>query len=79
MKAAQYIFTGDQKQHDLRGNSGLENTLELLNKMQDTQPKYLSDDDLDEMDKNIGVVEFMPEDVVRSGLTRAFVKMYYNN
>lgn len=74
-----YVMTGDQKQHDLRGDSGLSKTLALIEKMQDTQPKYLSDDDLDEMEKHIGIVEFTPDDVVRSGLTRAFVKMYFNN
>lgn len=74
-----YIFTGDTKQHDLRGTSGLKTTIDLLNHVQDIQADYLSDEDLDEMDKNIGIVEFQPEDVVRSGLTRAFVKMYYNN
>jgi phosphate starvation-inducible protein PhoH len=31
------------------------------------------------LDNGVGIVEFKPEDVVRSGLTRAFVKMYYNN
>lgn len=74
-----FIFTGDTKQHDLRGVSGLEKTIALLQRVQDAQPEYLSDSDLDEMDKNIGVVEFKPEDVVRSGITRAFVKVYYNN
>lgn len=72
------ILTGDQKQHDMRGTSALESTLALIESMMKTQPDYLTDEDLDEMDKNIGIVRFLPEDVVRSGLTRAFVKMYYN-
>ena len=76
---AQLIFTGDQKQNDLRGMSGLEATLDLINKMEDEQPEYLLDEDLEELAKSIGVVRFTPDDVVRSGLTRAFVKMYYNN
>ena len=73
------ILTGDQKQHDMRGVSGLEKTLQLLEEVQSKQPEYLSDEDLDEMEKNIGIVVFKPEDVVRSGITRAFVKMYHNN
>lgn len=73
------IFTGDEKQHDLRGVSGLESTLDLLQRMEEEQPDYLLDEDLDQMNKNIGVVRFTPDDVVRSGLTRAFVKVYYNN
>lgn len=72
-------LTGDCKQHDLRGVSGLEQTVDLLLQMEEDQPEYLSDDDLDEMTKNIGIVKFEPEDVVRSGLTKAFVTMYYHN
>lgn len=73
------IFTGDEKQHDLRGVSGLETTLNLLNKMEADQPEYLLDEDLEMMASNIGIVRFTPDDVVRSGLTRAFVKVYFNN
>lgn len=75
----QLIFTGDTKQHDLRGESGLKTTIALIEKMREYQPFYLDDDDMDQIDNGIGIVEFKPEDVVRSGLTRAFVKMYYNN
>lgn len=73
------IFTGDTKQHDLKGTSGLELTIKLLKKMQTEAPAYLSKDDLDELDDGIAIIQFTPEDVVRSGLTRAFVKMYHNN
>lgn len=73
------IFTGDFKQHDLRGVSGLETTIDLLMRMENEQPEYLTEEDLDEMTENIGIVRFTPDDVVRSGLTKAFVKMYYNN
>ncbi len=75
----QIIFTGDQKQHDLRGLSGLEKTIELLKRIQATAPAYMSQEDMDELDEGIGIVQFLPADVVRSGLTRAFVKLYYNN
>lgn len=73
------IFTGDFKQNDLKGASGLNYTINLLNQMVDKEPDYLSDEDLDSLEKLVGEVTFTPEDVVRSGLTRAFVKMYYNN
>lgn len=76
---SQIVYTGDTKQHDLRGVSGLEQTIEILQRMEAEQPPYLLDEDLDEMQANIGIVKFTPDDVVRSGLTRAFVKMYYNN
>lgn len=75
----QIIFTGDTKQHDLKGVSGLEKTVKLLKKIQASRPEYMSDDDMDELDEGIGIVQFTPKDVVRSGLTKAFVTMYYNN
>ena len=75
----QIIFTGDTKQHDLKGESGLSKTISLLHKIADTEPDYLLDEDLDVLDAGVGIVQFTPDDVVRSGLTRAFVKIYYNN
>jgi phosphate starvation-inducible PhoH-like protein len=73
------IFTGDEKQHDLRGISGLETTLEMIDRMLDNEPSYLQDEDLDNLANKVGIVRFTPDDVVRSGLTRTFVRMYYNN
>lgn len=78
-EGASIIFTGDYKQHDLKGRSGLEETLELFGKMMEEEPEYLLDEDLSEMSRNIGIVRFTPDDVVRSGLTRALVKVYYHN
>lgn len=78
-EGCQLIFTGDTKQHDLKGVSGLSSTLNLFKDVLEQEPEYLTDEDLDEMESGIGVVEFTPEDVLRSGLTRAFVKLYYNN
>lgn len=72
------VFTGDTKQHDLKGVSGLEQTIKLLDRILATHPAYLTHSDIDELDDGIGIVQFKPEDVVRSGLTKAFVKMYYN-
>jgi phosphate starvation-inducible PhoH-like protein len=73
------ILTGDQKQNDLKSYSGLQYTIDLLQRMQDNEPSYLLDEDLDTLEKLVGVVSFTPDDVVRSGLTRAFVRMYYHN
>lgn len=72
------LFTGDTKQHDLRGESGLDQTLKLLNHVMTSHPHYLDADDIEQLDSGIGVVRFAPEDVVRDGLTKAFVKVYYN-
>lgn len=73
------IFTGDEKQHDLKGGSGLEKTLNKIQDMLENSPDYMSDEDLDIMGDSIGVIRFTPDDVVRNGLTKAFVKMYYNS
>jgi phosphate starvation-inducible PhoH-like protein len=76
---ATIIMTGDSKQHDLKGESGLETTVRLLDRMSQTQPSYLSREDIDNLNDGIGIVRFTPDDVVRSGLAKAFVKMYYHN
>lgn len=73
------VFTGDTKQHDLKGVSGLDQTIDLLDKILQGHPEYMDHEDMDELDAGIGVVRFVPEDVVRSGLTKAFVKLYYYN
>jgi len=77
-KNATIILTGDEKQHDLRGVSGLEQTVQLIENTLADEPDYMKDEDLDAIENKFGVVTFTPDDVMRSGLTRAFVKMYYN-
>lgn len=74
-----FLFTGDQKQNDLKGGSGLEATIDMIQRMVEDQPEYLDNEDLDALEDLVGVVQFLPEDCVRDGLTRAFVKVYYNN
>lgn len=77
-KNSTLILTGDEKQHDLRGVSGLEQTVQLIENTLSDEPDYMKDEDLDAIENKFGVVTFTPDDVMRSGLTRAFVKMYYN-
>jgi phosphate starvation-inducible PhoH-like protein len=76
-EGCQMIFTGDTKQHDLDGESGLSATINLVNKTLEDDLTRLTDDDLDELESGIAVIHFRPEDVVRRGLTRAIVKMFY--
>lgn len=76
---SQMCLTGDTKQNDLKGESGLKTTVALVERMLQTHPEYMSGKDMDELDAGIGVVRFQPEDVVRSGLTRALVTMYFHN
>jgi phosphate starvation-inducible PhoH-like protein len=73
----QMVFTGDEKQSDIKGVNGLSSTIEMINKAVEDQPDYLTDEDLTELDENVGVVIFTPDDVVRSGLCKAFVRLYY--
>lgn len=73
------IFTGDTKQHDLKGNSGLRACLDLVQKMTMEHPSYLTREDIDNLADNIHITEFGPNDVIRSGLARAVVRMYYYN
>lgn len=76
-KGTSYLLTGDWKQNDMRGNSGLQATIDLINKTIDSQPDFMTDEDLDNLQNLIGSVTFMPEDCVRDGVTRSLVKMYY--
>lgn len=78
-KNCTFLMTGDQKQNDLRGQSGLSDTINLINKTIQDQPEYLDDDDLTNLENFIAEVQFMPEDCVRDGITKALVKMYYHN
>jgi phosphate starvation-inducible PhoH-like protein len=71
------ILTGDFRQNDMKGKSGLHSTIDLIAKTLEDQPDYMLDEDLDQLENNVGVVVFTPEDCVRDGLTRAFVKMYH--
>lgn len=73
------VFTGDTKQHDLKGKSGLVSAIELIDKMLQNHPEYMTDEELDDLDDGIAIVRFTPDDVVRSGLTKALVKMFYHN
>lgn len=72
-----YLLTGDNRQNDLRGASGLGKTIALINKMVEDEPDYLTDEDINNIEGLIGGVEFTPDDCVRDPLTKALVKMYY--
>lgn len=75
----QFIFTGDQKQTDLKYNSGLMSTVSMILNTIDKAPSYMTEEDMYELDHNIGVVNYTMQDVVRSGLCKSFVKMYHHN
>lgn len=74
-----FLFTGDHKQNDLKGFSGMRHTIDMIDKMVKAKPDYLSQEDIENLKGLVGGVEFLPDDCVRDDLTKAFVKMYYHN
>lgn len=75
---SQLVICGDTKQQDLKGASGLAFLHALLKKMKDTEPAWLTRDELTVLHRGIGHVEFTERDIVRSGLTKIFVKAFDN-
>lgn len=73
-----YILNGDTKQHDLHGESGLTSTLRLIETALQTHPEYMTHEEMDDLDDGIAVVKFTPNDVLRHGLTKALVRLYYH-
>lgn len=74
---SQLIFTGDARQAHVSEQSGLKNTLAMLEKALQEQPPYLDRSDLTELYNNIGVVEFTFDDIQRSDVVKALAKLYY--
>lgn len=58
---SQAAFCGDDRQRDTHGVSGIQYLCDLIKKHKI---------------ENCGVVEFTPQDIVRSGLTRVFVEIF---
>lgn len=77
-KGGQIIFCGDTAawQKDIKCPSGLDWLIALIKKMRSETPDYLDQDDWDNLHNNIGIVEFTRDDVVRSGITKLFVKAF---
>lgn len=75
---SQLIFCGDTAawQKDISGQSGLSWILDTMNKVRKEKPEFLDEEDYHQLYNNIGVVNFTREDVVRSGLSRLFVKIF---
>jgi phosphate starvation-inducible PhoH-like protein len=75
---SQMIFTGDEKQSDLKGVTGLVQTLSMLDRARKDRPYYLDEDDMHQLYNNVGIVEFTFEDVQRSSMVKALTKLYYH-
>ncbi|HCI1171275.1 TPA: PhoH family protein [Enterococcus faecium] len=75
---SQVCFTGDERQSAARDCSGLTALMNMIKKVQEDQPDYLDDEDLDVFFNDIGVVTYTVHDIQRSGLVKAFCKVYYH-
>lgn len=75
---SQLIFCGDWKQTDLKGESGLKWMYSKLEHVRKNRPDYLDTEDMNQALTNIGTVIFTADDVVRSGLTKFWVKVFDN-
>ena len=75
---AQLCLTGDSRQSAKKDNSGLLEVIAMINNAKKEQPEYLSDEDLDILEEDIGIVEYNVEDIQRSGVVKAFCKLYYH-
>lgn len=75
---SQVCFTGDERQSAARDKSGLTALMAMITNVIDTQPEYLDDEDLDVFFNDIGVVRYTVDDIQRSGLVKAFCKVYYH-
>ena len=68
-------ITGDKKQNDLKGKiTGIEYLQKLITKY--SVAGTLDEASVHQFVSNTGIVEFTNDDVVRSGLTSAFVKAF---
>lgn len=76
-KGGQVCFTGDERQSAARDHSGLTKLMHMIDKVIAEEPRYLDDDDLDVLHDDIGVVRYTVDDIQRSGLVKAFCKIFY--
>lgn len=77
-EGSQIVFCGDTApwQKDIKGDSGLDWIINLVRKLRKGNPSFLDSEDWDNLHNNIGIVEFTKDDVVRSGITKLFVKAF---
>jgi len=76
---SQLIICGDWRQQDLKGSSGLKWMYDRLSDVVRERPFYLDTEDMNVALTGIGTVIFTADDIVRSGLTKFWVKVFDNN
>jgi phosphate starvation-inducible PhoH-like protein len=77
-ETSQLILIGDSRQHDMKGETGIGFISTLVRSLKQDKPTYLDKDDLDTLFNNTACVVFDENDIVRSGLTRLFCKVFDN-
>lgn len=74
-ESSRLFVCGDTAQKDTKAKSGIDELCNIIQKVRDTRPQYLSDKDMQCAFNNFGIVDFTVNDVVRSGLTSLMVKV----
>lgn len=78
-ETSQLIIIGDSKQHDMKSeDSGIKFLADLIKKLKKNKPEWLDEDDFNVLLHRTACVEFTENDIVRSGLTRLFCKVFDN-
>lgn len=79
-EGSQLIITGDTRQVNKGFDSGMAATFEMIAKANDGEyNNILSFDDVLALQNSVGVVNFTPDDIVRSGFCKAMTKLYFHD
>lgn len=72
------VICGDSAawQKDIKTKSGLTWFVDTIKTLRKSVPEYLDNEDANELYNNIGIITFTKDDVVRSGITKLFVKVF---
>ncbi len=79
-ETSQLILIGDSRQHDMKGTDipGIKFISDLIKKIKTDRPEYLDTEDMNVLLTKTASITFTDQDIVRSGLTRMFCKVFDN-
>ena len=77
-EGSKLIICGDQAswQQDIKGESGLTWLVDTVHQVRKDNPEWLNAEDKHHLYNEIGFVKFTKDDVVRSGISSLFVKIF---
>ena len=77
-EGSQLVICGDQAswQQDIKGDSGLTWLMDTVHEVRKDDPDWLNEEDKNNLYNEIGFVKFTKDDVVRSGISSLFVKIF---